>query len=995
MLAVVLAVSAIIYAGEDASRTQRQHAGETMALRLLDRSVNQVLLHEQELGNVIAALHSPIGDRWPVLSQVLMGEPTTHGTGFIVPLTESGRQAYERATGHPVVSGFHPGLTAPAVHRGPHWVLEYSTQRSGKATPMLGLDLVSNPLRAPVLARAAATGQLEATAPLRFLSQTPESGVIVYRAVFQRGRLLGWLTTSYTPSTLAATVQTESAGLHLRIADGRTTLVAGHGQGDGMTSTFAVANRRWTVTAWSPAPPRSLLPWFVLVIGTLLTLGLVLVLRAVGAREQYALAEVSRHVAVERERLDELEDRRRELAEAQTLAGIGSWSWDPHTDAYEWSDEMYRIYARDPELGPLVPEELIAHLHPEDRARMASDFARALGGTERFEFEHRIVRPDGDVRYLRSVGQRDERDRFVGTVQDLTALRVARTEAETQRELAAQVIATANEAFVSTDLTGRIQEWNPGAERLYGYTAKEAIGRPITLILPAERADEGDQMLHNALNGEATSNVDTARLRSDGTKVDVSLSVAPIRDGNGRTVGASFIARDIGERKRFEGQLQYLADHDALTGLFNRRRFEAELERAVAHTGRYGSRGAVLMIDLDGFKHVNDTMGHSHGDELVTRVARLMTDTLRETDVVARIGGDEFAVIAAEAGPEDALTIAEKLLDALRSRAVVLSDSGHTTVTASIGVTTFDATTRSTAEELLVEADIAMYGAKESGRNRASLYDRDADRAPTLVARDSWLERLQTAIREERFELLAQPIEGICADGLPRYELLLRLRSDDGDLIPPGTFLYNAERFELIQQIDRWVFEQAVHILREHEQAGYAVSLSVNMSAKTLCDPTILDDLSAIVKRCPIPRNQLVVEVTETAAIVNIDKARTVARGLRELGCQFALDDFGAGFASFYYLKHLDFDYLKIDGEFIKSLTQNTTDQLVVQSVVDIARGLGVKTIAEFVGDDLTIHRLRQLGVDYGQGYHLGRPAPVSSILAARPQPEPAADHPA
>jgi len=282
----------------------------------------------------------------------------------------------------------------------------------------------------------------------------------------------------------------------------------------------------------------------------------------------------------------------------------------------------------------------------------------------------------------------------------------------------------------------------------------------------------------------------------------------------------------------------------------------------------------------------------------------------------------------------------------------------------------------------MVEADIAMYEAKGNGRNQTSVYERDRDQRTGVVARQSWLERLKTAIGQERFELMAQPIRKICANGVDRYELLLRLRGDDDDLIPPGTFLYIAERLDLIQQIDRWVFAQAVMLLDECNRAGHDVSLSVNMSGKTLNDPVLLDDIEAIVGRRPVRSERLVVEVTETAAIVNIDKARHIAQGLRALGCQFALDDFGAGFASFYYLKHLEFDYLKIDGEFIKALILNPTDQLVVQSVVNIARGLGAKTVAEFVGDDATVQRLRELGVDYGQGYHLGRPRPVQEVLS-------------
>jgi EAL domain-containing protein (putative c-di-GMP-specific phosphodiesterase class I) len=247
--------------------------------------------------------------------------------------------------------------------------------------------------------------------------------------------------------------------------------------------------------------------------------------------------------------------------------------------------------------------------------------------------------------------------------------------------------------------------------------------------------------------------------------------------------------------------------------------------------------------------------------------------------------------------------------------------------------------------------------------------------------RDPWFSRLRRALDEDRFVLHAQPIVPICSAGLPRYELLIRMLDDNGEIVPPGAFLLHAERFDLIGEIDRWVISEAVSLLHQHARVGNDFSLSVNLSGKTMNDLDLAGDLGEMLKARPIPPGRLVVEVTETAAIVNIERARELAQQLRQLGCLFALDDFGSGFSSFYYLKHLEFDYLKIDGEFITKLVSTETDQLLVQAVVGIARGLGTQTVAEFVGDTETVTLLEQLGVDYGQGFHLGRPAPVETLL--------------
>ncbi|MGO9961325.1 MAG: putative bifunctional diguanylate cyclase/phosphodiesterase [Solirubrobacteraceae bacterium] len=498
----------------------------------------------------------------------------------------------------------------------------------------------------------------------------------------------------------------------------------------------------------------------------------------------------------------------------------------------------------------------------------------------------------------------------------------------------------------------------------------DGVRDPLTRLArgDAEQIDFGQRYLH-----------------SDGHVVDaLGIAASYVDAGSGRV--AIIQVLDVSARKRLEGQVERLTDHDMLTGLPNRRRFEAELDHELIRTVGHEGRVAVLAIHLNGLKIVSDSLGHAIAEGLFVTVAGRLRRTVRPSDIVARTGGDEFGVILPGADEPAAMRMAEKILDAISlaattSRGRRSATIQSATIATSVGVTVFEDGDRLLADEVIVEADMAMYDAKASGANRISVYARDQRRRTRVDVSRGWRHRLQRAIEDESFVLHAQPIVPVCSAGAPRFELLLRMPDDNGELIAPATFLYYAERFGLIQQIDEWVMTQAVRLLHEHQAQGNDISLAINISGKTLNAGTIGGRLRSLLEASPVPGGRLMLELTETAAIANIDRARELAHYLRELGCRLALDDFGAGFASFYYLKHLEFDCIKIDGEFIKRLPQTPSDQLIVRAVVDIARGLSAETIAEFVQDDETLALLRELGVDYAQGYHTGRPASLDSIL--------------
>jgi diguanylate cyclase (GGDEF)-like protein len=441
-------------------------------------------------------------------------------------------------------------------------------------------------------------------------------------------------------------------------------------------------------------------------------------------------------------------------------------------------------------------------------------------------------------------------------------------------------------------------------------------------------------------------------------------------------------ARDALARSR--GELEYLADHDSLTALPNRRHIEAEIDRLITACTASRQPCAVLVLDLDGFKYINDSRGHATGDRVLVHVSRLLKSTLRSVDRVGRLGGDEFAAVLTDTTPDGAQGVVYRMLEALRCEAIIVDDGRAIRLTASVGMAVLNPACPQSAHDLLIEADVAMYHAKTAGRDRLAVYSTADPGQADLRGRHTWVNRIQEALDNNGFTLYAQPLLNLATERIDRYELLLRMLDPDGTPIMPGHFLAIAERAGMIAQIDRWVITEACRMLGEHQRAGHQTHFEVNLSGPSMGDPFILQVIEEGLAQLP-QRGGLIIEVTETAAITDINRARSFADHLETLGCEFALDDFGAGYGSFYYLKHLPFDYLKIDGEFIRDLATNRADQALVTSLVHIATALGKRTVAEFVENEATLDLLRELGVNFAQGYHIGHPAPLPRLTYGPP----------
>ena len=525
---------------------------------------------------------------------------------------------------------------------------------------------------------------------------------------------------------------------------------------------------------------------------------------------------------------------------------------------------------------------------------------------------------------------------------------------------------------------GKFLTVNPALVRLLGYETEGELRASAFADLIADEAGSAS-LVDQLREREEIKSAEVALKAKDGPTVDVLLNARAVRSDDGDFLYHEGILTDIRQIKRQEEQLLHLATHDPLTGLHNRREFNTILERHLSRAKRYSGSGAVLWMDLDGFKEINDGLGHKVGDELLASLAHRMKSTIRESDVLARLGGDEFAIVYPNVDSTQAQIAAARLLDAIRGHTANIQGQAIRT-TASMGIVLFPEHGMQPTE-LLMQADMAMYRAKEQGRNRFCVYSPDAGVLQAPEQRIDWLRLVREALEGDGFVLYAQPILDLRTDKIVRYELLLRLLDRDGGIIPPGAFLDIAEQFGLSGDIDRWVLSKAAEILSNAEIMETGISFAINLSPRTMTDKEFLDLISEMPALSVIGPVRLVMEITETAAIYNIHVAKDFLRTLRGRGYEFALDDFGMGFSSFYQLKNLDVDYLKIDGSFIRNLSQDPVDKHLVLAMVHLARSLGKQTIAEFVEDQETLDMLREIGVDCAQGFHIGRPRPLDDAF--------------
>ncbi|MCK5237034.1 MAG: EAL domain-containing protein, partial [Deltaproteobacteria bacterium] len=531
-----------------------------------------------------------------------------------------------------------------------------------------------------------------------------------------------------------------------------------------------------------------------------------------------------------------------------------------------------------------------------------------------------------------------------------------------------------------TDVQGKIDYVNKRFEDVTGYSRDEIIGQTPRVFSSGETPDSVYKDMWSIILSGKTWRGTFKNKKKSGEEYWVNGLIFPVKGADEDIANFLAIQEDITEKMFSEERMSFLKAHDELTGLFNR----SKLEKSISHwlDTEKDNKASFIHMDIDNFKFVNDVKGHKSGDEVLKDLADLLRDfinkydkaplgELRDQVVISRLGGDEMGLFLPEVSKGDAVKLAEEIRLRVSNE---IKFEGDNDLTVSMGVVAYPMQCDS-IEQMLIRADAAKYRAKELGQDRVHLYSVDDKVLEDMHSRLNWRTKITDGIEEGRFIPWFQPIMDLKTGKVTHYEALARMLDDNGEVLLPGAFIDVAERFGYIGQIDREITGKVMAVQKETSDSGSPITFSVNLSGKLLNDHGTLDYLRAKIEETGANPKNLVFEITETAAVSDLKVAATFVSELKTLGCKFSLDDFGVGFTSFVYLRELDVDYIKIDGSFIRVIEESENDRLFVKAITDVAKGLGVKTIAEFVGSQEAIDILKDIGVDYVQGYYIGKPA--------------------
>lgn len=672
--------------------------------------------------------------------------------------------------------------------------------------------------------------------------------------------------------------------------------------------------------------------------------------------------------------------------------------WQTTSDAIVILDRNNTICFANPSVQSLFlhpPEDLVgqplALLQPERlRPRHLAGMQRYLATRERRldwrSTETIALRRDGrevPVEISFSEIEMGGEAQFVGMFRDITDRKHAEQVIFEEKERAQTTLRAIADGVIVMDDAGIVTYLNPNAELLTGRNGSEAIGKAHKDVMVIEDAQGRPQDLFASLSDapKATvSQVDQVQMlrRPDGSSIPIEGNLTQLHDRTGQRAGTVVAFRDVSQWRQLTAQLSFQATHDSLTGLVNRAELERRLGLKLESAAKPDQLHSLLYLDLDQFKVVNDTCGHSAGDELLRQLGQMLSTHMRSQDTLSRFGGDEFGVLLEGCPAAPALQIAEELRQAIAEFPFLWK--GHTfSVGVSIGHVCFGDTPM-TLGEILSKADEACYLAKDLGRNRVHSHQPGDEELARRHSEMEWVMQIRKALKEDRFALHAQQIFHLTdQQSPPHFEMLLRMRAEDGSLVAPMSFIPAAEHYNLVPAIDRWVIGAVCRHLGEQirrDPQAVPPRCAINLSGDSVTDAHLADYVRGQFEATGVPGSCICFEITETSAIGNLSHAIRLMQDLKAEGCQFALDDFGSGMSSFAYLKSLPVDFLKIDGTFIRDIADDPIDYAMVKAIHEIGQLMGIKTVAEFVENDRILAELRRIGVDYGQGYGLAKPLP-------------------
>ncbi|WP_292922312.1 EAL domain-containing protein [Nitrosomonas sp.] len=725
-------------------------------------------------------------------------------------------------------------------------------------------------------------------------------------------------------------------------------------------------------------------------------------LRIFGQRISMEL-ERQRHIDERLKSEENLRQIQAMMLQAEQLAGVGSWEWDIPEGVIYWSPEMYRLNQIDSVEHPtLTPEIATSKVDPADLEQVQANITQALVHGIWEPIEYRVRLKDDQTRSLRAEGlavqfKQNLPTKLIGFVQDISELKKAQSELERnvvllrgaeqlQRELkiTAQreqqrmgaLLSAMNIGVLFEDQAGRIEFVNPAFKQLWairdtfdltGFPSRDILTHSSHRLACPEHASQLVMQVSDCNEASERFEIEL----HDG-RILTQLSY-PVADYDGTILGRLWIYEDITQERQTAKQLLYLAERDPLTGLLNRHRFQEQLAQYLRMAKRHHIKFALLYFDLDEFKYVNDTFGHRVGDTVLVRIAGEIAVLVQSGEIFARLGGDEFAIVIEHKQETEPSMLAASIVNAVSSIPFRFRGA-NIRLTTSVGIALFPDHGME-MEDLGAHADAAMYQAKSLGKNNWCIYDADRDMSAAMTTRMTWKSRIAQALEQNCFEIHFQGVYETRNRSLQHVEALVRMRDPQrkNQLTMPGQFIPVAEKSGQIIDIDKWVVQCSIEVLAKHPQMP---PIAVNISGRSFDDPSLSRFIQTQLNKHQVDPGRLIIELTETSAVSDIQDAQRFIEAINQAGCKVCLDDFGSGFSTFSYLKYLGVEILKIDGMFIRDLANNRDNQIFVKAMVDVARGLGKDIVAEFVEDAITLEMIQNLGIQYVQGYYLGRPSP-------------------